>query len=398
MNTKKTVAHAVSASRRGRVVGVISGVAAATTLALAIAGALVTVQVALTVVKPVRRRVRPERILDDDPQEHTVTLKETDESVMPGRLGLWFDHDRGYAQLGDIVRHENGRVTRRVHELRGTSPLRGRAWITGNYYVHPEELGIPYQDVHVPTDLGPTPAWLFPATDQKTDTWMIGVHGWRSSRQELLRAVPLFHEAGYNALLMTYRNDVDAPASSDRRYGLGGTEWRDIDAAITFAQQAGARSIVLMGWSMGGAIVLQTVTRTSHPELIAGIVLESPVIDWVDTLRFQAGLLHLPDVVFRGALGLLTSSRARPVTGLAEGINFGALDFVARSGDLTVPTLLMHSDDDVFVPSGPSRALATSRDDIVTFVPFTQAMHTQLWNNDEHKWSRAITSWLTRLT
>src|SRR5690606_37187059 len=99
--------------------------------------------------------------------------------------------------------------------------------------------------------------------------------------------VPVFHRAGYTSLLISYRNDGDAPSSADHRYGLGDTEWRDVESAIRFALDSGARDVVLMGWSMGGATVLQTLTRSTFATAIRGVVLDSPVVDWVTTLQYQ---------------------------------------------------------------------------------------------------------------
>ena len=73
------------------------------------------------------------------------------------------------------------------------------------------------------------------------------------------------------------------------------------------------------------------------------------------------------------------------------------MDFVTRALDLTLPTLILHSDDDGFVPSTASRALAASRPDIVTLVPFTEAKHTKLWNYDEVRWNSSIKTWLSQL-
>jgi hypothetical protein len=56
--------------------------------------------------------------------------------------------------------------------------------------------------------------------------------------------------------------------------------------------------------------------------------------------------------------------------------------------------LILHSADDGFVPDSASRALAAARSDIVTFVPFTVALHTKLWNYDEARWTGAVREWL----
>jgi uncharacterized protein len=243
--------------------------------------------------------------------------------------------------------------------------------------------------------VGPAPAWLVPAPGA-TDRWVIQVHGRAVTRHEALRAVPVFNAAGYTSLLISYRNDGVAPSSADARYALGDTEWEDVAAAIEFAQNRGARNVVIMGWSMGGAIALQTVTRAAH-DVIRGVVLDSPVIDWVAALDYQAELLRLPHPITRGVYRLIGSSWGSRLTGQAQPIDLDRLDFVRRATELSLPILLMHSDDDGYVPSAPSRALANARPDIVTFERFVHARHTKLWNYAPERWNGAITRWLTAL-
>jgi pimeloyl-ACP methyl ester carboxylesterase len=196
---------------------------------------------------------------------------------------------------------------------------------------------------------------------------------------------------------VSYRNDADASDSPDHRYGLGGTEWRDVDAAIAYALRNGARHIVLFGWSMGGAAVLQTAVRSFRGDSVRGIVLDSPVIDWIETLRFQAREMGLPRLVTQGALVLLDSGWARALVRQDAPIGLRSLDFTVRARELSVPVLLMHSDDDGYVPAGGSKRLAQLRPDIVTFERFDEGKHTKLWNIAPERWTRAIENWLDLL-
>jgi hypothetical protein len=52
--------------------------------------------------------------------------------------------------------------------------------------------------------------------------------------------------------------------------------------------------------------------------------------------------------------------------------------------------LIIHSDDDEFVPVGPSRALAEARPDLVTFEPWFFARHCKEWNTDPDRWERLV--------
>jgi pimeloyl-ACP methyl ester carboxylesterase len=375
---------------------VLGGLAAVSATAIVAVGVLAGVM-ARRIVTPPTKRSDDTRVFGIDLDAGTITLQVTPDSVLPGDYSFWFAGESGHARLGAIERRSSTSVTRRVLNVDFGDLHRAVKGRLGGYsFLGPWDLGLDFEDVTVSTDRGEAPAWLIPAT-APNGRWVIQVHGRGVRRHETLRAAPVFHAAGYTSLLISYRNDGEAPASADGRFGLGDTEWRDVEAAIDYALQHGATGIVLMGWSMGGAISLQAATRAAHDGRLLGVVLESPVIDWADVVAYQALLLRLPKPVVRGALVVMGTQWGRLVTGLDLPIDFPRLDFVARANDLSLPILILHSDDDGFVPSTPSRRLAELRPDIVTLVPFSEARHTKLWNYDPAAWNAAILGWLTGL-
>jgi len=360
-----------------------------------VAAAAVSVMVARSVITPPRTREEDIRVLGVT--ESTVTLSRTLDSLTPGLYSLWFAQDRGHARVGEIVGQDVDSVTRQLLAIDfGNLAAATHARLSGWFYLSPVELGFAFTEVTIDTPLGAAPAWLIPAASP-TERWVIQVHGRAVRRQETLRAVPVFRELGYTSLLVSYRNDGDAPRTDDNRYALGDSEWRDVEAAIEFAIDNGATEIVLMGWSMGGATVLQAATRTAHVGYIRGIVLDSPVVDWVGVLEFQGTSMRIPRFIRMFALELLSRTWGRPFTGQAESIDLKRLDWVNRAADLHLPVLLMHSADDGYVPSDGSRLLGEARPDIVTYEEFTTARHTKLWNYDEKRWTAAITNWLGAL-
>lgn len=388
-----------SPQSRGRAAaaGVIAAVAV---VAVVGAAALVVgsaVAMARTVVTPPKRKVTDVRVVAVDGHAHTVVLNETPDTIVDGEYSLWFDGDAGHARIGTIIARAPGTVTRRLLAVDSGELAAGRIGRIGAWFhTDPAEFDLPYHDVEVPTPLGAAPAWLFPAATE-TGRWVIQVHGRGVRREEGLRAVAPFRDRGYTSLLISYRNDTVAPPSPDGLYALGGMEWIDVESAIHFALDHGARELVLMGWSMGGALVLQTLARSRMAAFVRGVVLDSPVIDWVTTLEYHAELASVPGPVRRLALALLGSRLSRILTRQAQPIDFDALDFVARAEELDVPVLLLHSDDDGYVPSGPSTALAALRSDIVTYRRWTTARHTRLWNYDPDRWRADITEWLDLL-
>jgi pimeloyl-ACP methyl ester carboxylesterase len=206
--------------------------------------------------------------------------------------------------------------------------------------------------------------------------------------------VPVLHAAGLPNLVVSYRNDGEAPRTRAGAYALGASEWRDVDAAISYALRHGAESVILMGWSMGGAVSLQAAVTSGHRARIAGIILESPVVDWRTVLRFQARMAGVRAPLPALAMGALQSPLTARLSGADEPILFDRLDMVARADELSAPILILHSDDDGFVPADSSHALQEARPDLVTMPRFTVARHTKLWNYDETGWSTAITEWL----
>ena len=382
-------------SRAARVLGIGGIAVGGVVLGLTVAAASISVYFARTVLTPPRKRPEDVRILRSDAT--TITLAPSIDALTPGRYSLWFAHDSGHARVGEIIEYSRTEVVRELLGVdRGSLAGVERGRFSGWFYLTPGDLHVPVQDVVVETQLGPAPAWFIPAVGA-TDKWVIGVHGRAVRREEAIRAIPVFRDAGYSSLLISYRNDGDAPQTVDNRYALGDTEWRDVEAAMQYAVAQGARHIVLMGWSMGGATVLQALTRSSLEYLVRGVVLDSPVVDWVTALDFQGAINRLPILLRRAVLEIISAPWSRVVTGQAHPIDLKRLNFVARASELETPILLLHSDDDGYIPATASRALALARPDIVTFEEFHTARHTRLWNYDEIRWNGAIARWLRRL-
>jgi dienelactone hydrolase len=377
----------------GSILGALSLVGAA-----AVATAAVSVIVARKVLVPPSRREEDVAILGVDLDAGLIVLDATADSRLPGDYSFWFSRESGHARVGEIVEATSTSVTRRILGVDSgdlTAARRGR--LTGWFYLTPADLGVPFDEVPIATPLGVAPAWLIPSTESAGGRWAIHVHGRAVRRPETLRAVPIFREAGFTSLVVSYRNDNEAPRSDDFRYALGDREWLDVDAAMHYAVNAGATEIVLVGWSMGGATVLQALTRSTVGDRVSGVVLESPVVDWIAALDFQVRLRRLPVVVRSFVIVLFKSRWGRIFTGLAEPLDIDRLDFVTRAKELDRPVLIMHSDDDGFVPSTASRALAIARPDIVSYEAFEVARHTKLWNYDRVRWEGAIRDWLARL-
>ncbi len=368
----------------------LTGLAAAS---LATATGAIALRMARRVVTPAGR-LPDVRMISVDPAAQTVRLARTADTALPGRYGLFTTGTLDYVRVGSVVGEDDTTVTRKLlTEVPATATLAPDAAFSGWYFDEPAQLQLTFRDETVNAPSGPCPAWVFPAADD-TDVWVIQIHGRGTTRAETLRAVPVFHDLGVNSLVVSYRNDGEAPRSRTGTYALGATEWRDIDAAIAFARRAGARRVLLMGWSMGGAIALQASLSSSHRDVIAGLVLESPVVDWRTVLDFHARALRLPPLVGALAQRLISSDWSARFVRTGAAVPLDRLDVVSRAAELRHPILLLHSDDDGFVPADASHRLAEARPDLVQMETFDVARHTKLWNYDEQRWTSVIRDWV----
>lgn len=345
-----------------------------------------------------RKVVTPDELQPDDVEilAHdalSITFTATPETTAAGRYGVWLDGGAGHARIGPVVMKNDGAVTRRLLAVdRGRLEVSPARWNPYYYWDRPAvSLGLPDEDVGILSDVGSLPGWLVPPAGGTTGAdWAVLVHGRGARKEETLRAVPVLQAAGWTSLVTAYRNDRDAPKGLDGRYSLGLSEWRDVDAAMAYAVSRGARRILLLGWSMGGAIVLQTLDRSLLSHYVVGIVLDSPVIDWGVVLRHHGRLRKVPGPLVRVATDLMGSRRSRRLVGVHEPIDVARTDWVARSGELHHPMLVIASDGDDFVPIGPAVALAGRRPDLVRLERWATAGHCREWNQDPGRWERAL--------
>jgi pimeloyl-ACP methyl ester carboxylesterase len=350
-----------------------------------------------------RKVLTPDRQRPDDTQilgvgDSSVVLDLTPDTLMPGRYGLWLDGAAGHVRLGDVldVDEERGRVRRAVDGVDYGHLAPGFARWNQYYFAGPPDraLGLRTDYVDVDTELGTMPAWVVPAP-AASDRWAVLVHGRGARRDEGLRAVRPLHDNGINVIIPSYRNDVGARSGPDGRYNLGLSEWRDIEDAGLHAVRRGAREIVLVGWSMGGAIVLQTLSRSWLADHVSTVVLDAPVIDWGDVLVHHARAHGIPAPIGGLSRALMGHRSTRRLVGVHDPVDVAKTNWVARSHELAHPTLLIHSVDDEFVPVGPSQELAAARPDLVTMQHWDTARHTKEWNVDPERWERSVAEFVS---
>ena len=331
-----------------------------------------------------------------------IELPATPLTSAPGRYSLWFDRGKGHACIGAVIAEDasGGRVTRLVERVDSGDLHAATAGIWSGYaYSKPEQLGLPFEDVEIQVDGGMAPAWKFAPTSAgpMSSTWAIHAHGMGGKRAGALRGVPVASRLGITSLVVSFRNDGEAPPSNDSRYSLGQNEWLDVEAAIRYAVDHGAERLVLFGWSLGGSMALRAANLSAHSDRIFGLVLVAPVLDWAETLTSNGSASGLPKAIARAGLRLLGSNAGRWVTGLNQSIDLSALDWLTRAGDLKTPTLILHGVDDKSTLVAVSERFAELRPDLVQLVRFDVPGHSLEWNADTEKWESSVTQFLKSL-
>ena len=305
--------------------------------------------------------------------------------AQPGTWGL--EWDGGYAQAGDILDLAPQKVLRELTLLTGApAPGQHVRFDTFAYPHNPRDAhGIGYREVVFESEAGQFPAWL---VDGDRDTWVIVVHGKGADLGEPMRILPTLHRHGSPVLVISYRNDRGGPIDPSGYFRYGVTEWRDLEGAVEFALGKGARCLVLYGYSMGGSIALNFMQRSAYADRVAGLILDSPLLDFGQTVEERAKEQHAPPGVV--PLG-------KVIARWRFGVDWGALNYRRVAEKLDVPVLLFHGAEDRDIPPGPSDELAETRPDIVRYHRVEGAAHVCGWNVDPAGYEAAVAGFLNEL-
>jgi len=291
----------------------------------------------------------------------------------------------GYGQVTAIRARGEGWVERDFRPMEGTLTTATAARVDG--FAFPTDpahaFGYEFNEVAIAGELGAMPAWLVPGIPG--EGWVIFVHGQNANRREALRSLRAVHDAGLTSLVITYRNDEGAPRNPDERLHYGETEWRDLDAAVTFAREHGARRIVVNGFSMGGGIALAFLLHSEQAGAVSGVILDAPMLDFRETVEFRAPAA-VPVAVLRVG---------EWIAGMRFDIDWGATDYAARAREYRVPMLILQGNSDTRVPPAKTRAFAAAVPGPVTFVE-TGAGHVRSWNEDPARYESALATFLAK--
>ena len=303
-----------------------------------------------------------------------------------GRYGLLWDDDGaiGHGWLGPVLARDAQHVTRSLAPVSGAPPRPGApARLDATVYRRDplRDHGLPFDEVRIDGPVGELAAWWL---ERPGDAAVVMVHGRRrGERNEALRALPVIAASGASVLVSSYRNHDSSDPSPDGLFHYGAGEADDLLAALVWLRARDVARVVLVTYSMGGALALLARERwpADAPRLLA-ITLDAPLVDPREVLRHGVQRTGLPAVA--ADLGLRLASRR-------TGVDFGALDLRRLAPTLDVPLLLHATAQDGTIPVAlvddfaarvPPRLLSYRRRE--------RGDHVEAWNVDPRGYEAAL--------
>jgi pimeloyl-ACP methyl ester carboxylesterase len=251
-----------------------------------------------------------------------------------------------------------------------------------------QAFGIPFETTRYVSDIDSFPAWFI---DGSSDTWAIFVHGKGADLTESLRMIPILHNLGYPILVIHYRNDPGETMDPSGFYQYGATEWVDVASAVRYAEDNGSTGHILVGYSMGGAIVTSFLTESPLRNRTVAAILDSPVFSFEASVDFQGSQTELP--IIGVAIPDELTRLAKWIAGWRFDINWDEMNYLNRAGELHAPTLIFHGRNDPSVPIATSEIMTRLRPDVMTLIP-TSAVHTRSWNDAPDEYEALIVDFL----
>jgi pimeloyl-ACP methyl ester carboxylesterase len=218
----------------------------------------------------------------------------------------------------------------------------------------PASVGFGYREVEfLSTDGIRLSAWWVPVEGSSLAAVLVPGWGGYKFDEHLLQTLPVYHDAGYSALLL----DLRAQGESDgARRTLGYREVRDVHGALAWLQRQGYAldKVVLHGWSMGGATALRAAPGTG----VAAVIEEAGYADLPILLKGE-----IPEFVRFGRPlrpAILLAGRLFP--------DFDPWDVIpkkdaAKLSDEDIPLFVIHSTQDGIVPYEQAKILAAAHPD-----------------------------------
>lgn len=304
-------------------------------------------------------------------------------TTLPGRYGLL---SRGgvLAQVGEILDVSSDRVTRELVTRTATVAGQRVSW-TGAIHASPDQLAGEVEMVDLSTEGVPCRAWVIAPREMST-RWSVHMGGLGADARSSLRSAEVALAAGQGCIVLGLHHR--------RRHGFGVLEVGVIRRAFSALRDRGATSVTGFGWSFG-ALAMLLAHRLSPDSPLRGLVLVSPLLDWVASATTATAAAGIRPAVLDRAVTIAEARNRYNVPWFRGALQLDALPWPADR-PLGIPALLLHSRGDQTNPFETTQRFAGKQED-VTLVELASAPHTLEWNANEYAATQSVSAFLRQL-
>ena len=196
--------------------------------------------------------------------------------------------------------------------------------------------------------------------NNNSDKWVVVVHGYTSKAREMAKYIKKFHDKGYNV----FAPDLIAHGKSEGKfYSMGGFDSDDLVKWIEkISKENNNADTLLFGISMGAATVMNSLDK-NLPSNVKAFIEDSGYVNLREEFVQQLKkLFNLPSFPVIPAASTVTKIRANYF--------LGDVDATQGLKKTKLPALILHGEDDGFVPPENAKQaydLLTSPKEIKTF-------------------------------
>ena len=217
---------------------------------------------------------------------------------------------------------------------------------------------------------------------------VIGFHGYRGTpSRDFSGGAQFYIHTGYNLLLIEERAHC---GSGGHTITFGVRERYDCLRWIDYVRERFGRDCptVIAGISMGASTVLMA-SGLALPNNVVGVLADSPYTSPKEIILKVSGDLGIP----AGLVSPFAALGAR----LYGGFRLTDADASEAVRHSSVPILLIHGEDDRFVPCRMGRMIAEANPDMIEFHTFPNAGHGLSYLVDRERYEAIVCSFLGRV-
>lgn len=225
-------------------------------------------------------------------------------------------------------------------------------------------------------------AWFVPSAGSRGVVLLFPPYG--ASKQALLAPSKIFHELGYDTLLVDFRG---VGGSSGSETTLGIREAKDVAQAVSYAHQKWSdRPLLLYGASMGSVAVMRAIAQEGV--LPSAVILESPFDRLLNTVRHRFDAMNIPS--FPGAeLVLWWGGWQQQIDGFAH-------NPVEYAKAIKCPVLLMYGEYDKRVTLSEVKSILEALPGQKRLAVFSAVGHGSLASEEPQKWKQQVEQFLQK--